>query len=185
MTQMDKREFATFAMALKTYYPKEALLPNQQAMELWYRELCDIPFDVAEAAMRKWVSTNKWSPSIAELRELAAEVQHGKLPDWGEGWQQVIKAIKKYGYYNQKQAMESLDPFTRDIVRRIGFANLCLSDNPTADRANFRMLYEELARREQTRQQMALPLQQTINRLQLKFSSEGQFLGIEGGTDNG
>lgn len=178
---MDKKEFATFAMALKTYYPREALLPNSQAMELWFRELCDLPFDVAEAAMRKWVSTNKWSPSIAELREVAAEIRHGKLPDWGDGWQQVQHAIKKYGYYRQKEAMDSMDPFVRDIARRIGFTNLCLSDNPSADRANFRMLYEELARKEQTRQQMALPLQTTISRLQLQFSDEGRFLGLESG----
>lgn len=180
---MDKKEFATFAMGLKTYYPRETLLPNTQAMELWYRELCDIPFDVAEAAMRKWVSTNKWPPTIAEIREQAAEIQYGKMPDWGDGWQQVQRALRKYGYYRQKEAMESLDPFVRDIVRRIGFTNLCLSTNESADRANFRMLYEELARREQTRQQMALPLQKTINRLQLQFSDEGRFLGIEGGKD--
>jgi hypothetical protein len=57
---MTKQEFATFAMALKTYYPREQILPNQQAMELWYRELQDIPMQVAEATLRKWVSTNKW-----------------------------------------------------------------------------------------------------------------------------
>lgn len=177
---MDKREFATFAMALKTYYPREALLPNQQAMELWYRELCDIPMDVAEAAMRKWVSTQKWSPSIAELRELAAEIQHGKLPDWGEGWEQVQRAIRHYGYYRQKEAMNSLDPFVKDIVKRMGFVNLCLSDNVSADRANFRMLYEELARRKQTSHQVALPLQEVIKKLGMGFSEDGRILGIEG-----
>ena len=88
-----------FAMALRTYYPKEQLLPNQQAMELWYRELCDIPYNVAEAALRKWVATNKWSPTIADLREMAATVTEGEMPDWGEGWEQVLKAIKKYGSY--------------------------------------------------------------------------------------
>lgn len=33
---MTKKEFAKIAMALKTYYPKESLLPNEQAMELWF-----------------------------------------------------------------------------------------------------------------------------------------------------
>jgi len=182
---MDKKEFATFAMALKTYYPREALLPNSQAMELWYRELCDIPMDVAEAAMRKWVSTQKWSPSIAELRELATEIQHGKLPDWGEGWEQVQKAIRHYGYYRQKEAMASLDPFVKDIVKRMGFNNLCLSDNVSADRANFRMLYEELARRQQTHHQVALPLQDIIKKLGMGFSEDGRIIGIEGGKDDG
>ena len=42
---MDKREFAIFASGLKTYYPREGLLPNDMAMELWFERLKDIPFN--------------------------------------------------------------------------------------------------------------------------------------------
>lgn len=163
---MNKHEFAIFTDALRTYYPREALLPNPQAMELWFRELNDIPFPVAEAALRKWVSTNKWSPSIAEIREAAANIQNGDIPDWGDGWEQVCKAIRKYGFYEPKKALESLDPLTRQVVERLGFRNICLSENPTAERANFRQCYEILAKREQTRQQLALPLQEAIKQIQ-------------------
>ena len=75
---MDKREFATFAAALKTYYPRENLLPNPQAMELWYRQLQDIPCQLAEMALNKWVATNKWPPSIAEIREQASAIKNGE-----------------------------------------------------------------------------------------------------------
>ena len=95
---MDKREFGLFASAIRTYYPREQILPNKEAMELWFRELQDIPFPVAEASLRKWVSTNKWSPSIADIRELSANVQNGDIPDWGEGWEEVQRAIRKHGY---------------------------------------------------------------------------------------
>ena len=48
---VDKKEFGMFTAALKTYYPREdKLLPNQEAMELWYRQLQDIPYIVAETA---------------------------------------------------------------------------------------------------------------------------------------
>ena len=163
---MDKREFAILADAIRTYYPKENILPNKEAMALWYRELQDIPMPVAETALRKWVSTNKWSPSIAELREMAATVKNGEIPDWGEGWEQVCKAIRKYGSYEPRKALDSLDPITRQCVERLGFKNLCMSENPTADRANFRQCYEVIAKREQTRQQIALPLLETISQIQ-------------------
>lgn len=65
---MNKKEFAIFTDALKTYYPKEQILPNPQSMDLWYQELKDIPFQIASLALRKWVATNKWSPSISDLR---------------------------------------------------------------------------------------------------------------------
>ena len=162
---MDKQEFSTLAMAIRTYYPKENILPNAPAMELWFRELQDIPFPVAEAALRKWVSTNKWSPSIAELREVAATVSNGEIADWGEGWEKVLKAIRTHGMYNIGAAMASLDPMTRQAVERVGFREICMSENISVERANFRMVYENLAEREKTRQQVALPLQKAIERL--------------------
>ena len=176
---MDKQEFGAFASAIRTYYPREQILPNNEAMTLWYRELHDIPAAVAEAALRKWVATNKWSPSIADIRELAATVQNGELPDWGEGWKQVCAAITRYGYMGQRQALESMDELTRECVRRLGWQSLCMSTNATADRANFRQCYETLAKREQTSRQLALPLQQAINRLQLR-STESGFVQIGG-----
>lgn len=179
---MDKKEFAAFAMALRTYYPREQILPNQQAMELWYREVQDIPFPVAEAALRKWVSTNKWSPSIADIREMTADIQHGEIPDWGEAWESVLKSIRKHGMYNIKGAMESLDPLTRQAVERIGFRELCMSENIAVDRANFRMVFETLQKREKTKQQLALPLREAIDRIQLQSMDNGM-LRIGGGKE--
>lgn len=153
-------------MALKTYYPREQILPNNEAMQLWFRELNDIPFNVAEAALRKWVSTNKWSPSIAEIRESAANIQNGDMLDWGEAWEQVCTAIRQYGFYEPKKALDSMDPLTRKVVKQLGFRNICVSENPMAERANFRQCYEIMAKREQTRQQIGLPLQDAIKQIQ-------------------
>ena len=145
---MDKEQFARFAMALKTYYPKETLLPNQQAMELWHNQLSDISYEVAQVVLNKWVAVNKWAPTIADIREQAANIITGEIPDWGEGWEQVLKAIGKYGMYRQQEALNSLDEITRKCVERLGFMNICISENISADRANFRTLYETLAERQ-------------------------------------
>ena len=144
---MDKKEFAIFASALKTYYPKEGLLPTKEAMELWFRQLQDIDFMVAETALNKWVATNKWSPTIADIREASTELTQGAIPDWGEGWEQVLLAIRKYGSYHPKEALESMDDITRQAVERLGFRNICMSENIATERANFRMIYEQLAER--------------------------------------
>ena len=146
---MKRDEFANFAMALRTYYPRENLLPNNEAMELWYRQLQDIPFKVAEAALNKWVALNKWSPSIAEIREQSAGLKRGgELQNWGDGWQKVLLAVRRYGMYNVEQAMESLDDLSRKCVENIGFINICRSENISVERANFRMLYETYIERQ-------------------------------------
>lgn len=145
---MDKKEFAKVAMALKTYYPRADILPNEEALNLWYAQLSDIDYRICEIALNKWVALEIWPPTIADLRRMAAEVRNGDLPDWGEGWQQVTKAIRQYGSYNPQAALESMDDLTRRCVERLGFVNLCMSTNEAADRANFRMIYEQLAERQ-------------------------------------
>lgn len=163
---MTEKEFATFAMALKTYYPRENLLPNNQAMELWFRQLQDIPYKVAEVGLNKWVSLNKWSPSIADIREMASTVAHGELPNWGDAWQEVLRAISQYGSYRPVEAMDSLSPLAKKATKRIGFVNLCMSENISADRANFRMIYEQLADRQRKEEQLSVPLKTLIAQMQ-------------------
>ena len=172
---MTKQEFATFAMALKTYYPREALLPNQQAMELWFRELCDIPFGVAEMALRKWVSTNKWSPSIADIREMTSGIVNGEPMSWGESWEKALNSVRKYGSYNKGAALESLDPITRKCVESMGYTELCMSENIMVERAHYQKIFEVYSKRERDVQRMAAPLLEAISHLQLN-GMDGQRL---------
>lgn len=169
---MDKREFGLFVSALRTYYSKENLLPNQQAVELWYRQLQDVPYPVACAVLDKWVATNKWSPSIADIREAVAEIQSGgAAPDWGEGWKQALNAIRRFGMYNETEAMESLPPLTRETVQRLGYRELCLSENQMADRANFRQIYETITKRQMESKRVPLPVRESIASLTAGFAA--------------
>ena len=84
---MNKKEFAAFAMALQTYFPREQLLPNKQAMELWYMQLKEIPFSIAQMALQKWVATNKWSPSISEIFQMVEKIH------W-EAYEMTTSSIK-------------------------------------------------------------------------------------------
>lgn len=175
---MTKKEFAVFSDALKTYYPREQLLPNPQAMELWYRELCDIPYQVAEMALRKWVATNKWSPSIADIREMTSGIVNGDPLTWGESWEKALGAVRRYGSYNKAAALDSLDPLTRKCVESIGYMELCMSENIMADRAHYQRIFEVYSKREQISKQIAAPLLEAISQVQLK-GVDGQPLRIE------
>lgn len=140
---MNRTEFGKFAMALKTYYPRENLLPNSQAMELWYAQLKDIPYDAAEAGLNKWVSTEKWPPTIADIRSMYVSVMSGDYPTAGEEWENVMKAIRTYGSYKPAEALASLNKITAQTVNQIGgFKALCFSENIVADRANFYKVYD-------------------------------------------
>lgn len=168
---MTKREFGLFAAAIRTYYPRENILPNEQAHDLWFRQLQDIPFPVAEAILAKWVATNKWSPSIADIRDSMAEIQNGgPADDWGEAWDQAMTAIRRFGSYDEDGALASLPPLTRETVRRLGYKSLCWSENQVADRANFRQVYEILSKRKVETDKIPLPVRETLKALTASFA---------------
>ena len=168
---MTKREFGIFAAAIRTYYPRENILPNEQAHDLWFRQLQDIPFPVAEAILAKWVATNKWSPSIADIRDSMAEIQNGgPADDWGEAWDQAMTAIRRFGSYDEDGALASLPPLTRETVRRIGYKSLFWSENQVADRANFRQVYEILSKRKVETDKIPLPVRETLKALTASFA---------------
>ena len=145
---MDKKEFSIFAMALKTTYPKDNLLPNKEAMEIWHEYLKDIPYNLARAFLDKWITSNTWSPTIADIRQGVAELSNEEIADWGQAWEEVERAVSRYGYPRPEEAMASLSPLTRQVVKRLGYQTFCESENPDAMRAHFKSIYEDLARRE-------------------------------------
>lgn len=167
---MTKNEFATLASALKTYWPRENLLPNNEAMTLWYEELKDLDYQVAQTAIRKYVQTSKFPPTIAEIREMSAAVVHGTPLDWSEGWQRVIYCIGKYGYLGEAEAIWAMDEITAECVKRIGWYNICTSDNIMADRANFRTIFQTIAERKRKEEQLSLPLREMMERMRLEAS---------------
>lgn len=171
---MNKKEFAIIASALRTYYPKENLLPNEQAMQLWFNQLNDIPYKVAEVTLNKWVATNKWSPSIADIREQAAGITQGEAKEWGDAWQEVLRAISKYGSYREDEALASLDDTTRTVVRRLGFRNLCFSEEIQVDRANFRMIYEQQLHRDKQDAQLPPKLKALISNMPMLLEEGGE-----------
>lgn len=173
---MNKKEFAIFAMALKTYFPRDNLLPTEEAMELWYRELQDIPADVATAMLRKWVDTQKWPPTIAEVRAMCAELTAGKVLEWSDAWQEVQKAIGKFGYIDEEGALDSMSPLTVAAVEKIGWRAICLSENPDTIRAQFRQVFQICANRELEDRQLTPELKEMIRNL----LPENRLLKLEG-----
>ncbi len=162
---MTKRECAQLIMALKTYYPRENLIPNDQAAQLWFYQLQDLDYKTTEAALNAWVATQKWSPSIAELRAEATKISKGEALDWSEAWEQVRQAVRYFGFYDSEGALASLDELTREAAKRIGWQQICHSETPDVIRANFRIIYEALAKRKEKNTQLPPQLKRQIESL--------------------
>jgi len=150
-----EQEFMKIAAAIKTSYPA---VNDKASMNIWYMMLSDIDYQICQNAVLELISTLKFPPTIAEIREKCSMLTSLPVKDWGEAWEEVLMAIRRFGYPQELEAMNSLDDLTRKCVKRIGYQNICMSDNISADRANFRMIYETEAQRKRTDNQLPLSL---------------------------
>lgn len=163
---MTREEFKILVKAMKAVYTQATFLPDADAFNIWYALLNDMEYRVLNAAIQKYMVTNKFPPTIADLREIATTICCGEKPDWADGWQQVLDAIRRYGSYRESEALASMDELTRICVRRLGFRNICMSENIAADRANFRMIFEQNAERNTQANILPRQLDNTIKQLQ-------------------
>jgi hypothetical protein len=67
------------------------------------------------------------------------------------------------GEVREKEALESMSPLTREIVKRFGFKEYCFSENEDAYKANFRMAYEREAKKREETAQLPEVLQARLN----------------------
>ena len=123
---------------------------TEQALDVWYALLHDLDYQILSKVLQQYMLTNKFKPTVAELREIYTELVSPTISDWSEGWEKVSKAIGHYGMYQEEAAMESFDEVTREVVKRLGFLNICLSENIVADRARFAEIYQAIHRRKRT-----------------------------------
>lgn len=68
---MTATEFAQLTAAIKTYYPRDYVIPTDKAMELWFNSLKDLDYKNASKGLVKYVESNKYPPSIADIRDYA------------------------------------------------------------------------------------------------------------------
>ena len=180
---MTKDEFRVLAKGLKAVYTQPNFLPDAEAIQIWYELLKDLDYATANIAIQKHMVSSKYPPTIADIREQATEVSYGQAPLWSDGWEQVLRAMRLYGSYRLQEALDSMDDLTRKAVERLGFKELCMSENIAVDRANFRMVFEQLANREYETKKLPLSLQNSIEDIQhsLEYKRMQQLLmkGIE------
>lgn len=102
---MTAKEFGFLADAIKTYFPRDNVLPTENAMRLWYEELKDIPYQLAHLALQKYVCTNKFAPTIADIREQVAELNNQNEEELNEtaAWSIAWKAICNSGYHEEEE----------------------------------------------------------------------------------
>lgn len=120
-------------------------------MRLYVEMLSDIPPQILETAVKKLIMTNKFLPSIAEIRETAygikGTISGTAAPDESEAWGEVVKAVRSVGYCGKpKFSHETITT----AVNNIGWQDICMTtyDGMNTLRSQFRRAYQLAAQRQ-------------------------------------
>lgn len=162
---MNFDEFKRLVKGMKAVYTSQSFLPDAESIKIWYQLLKDMPYEIANVSIQKHMATNKFPPTVAEIRSGAAEITD-KSHDWSDGWESFRKAVGRFGYYRREEAFASMDEITRKVVKRLGWKELCMSENIMQDRANFRMVYEQEQNRAMERAMLPEGLRKQMDALQ-------------------
>jgi len=164
---MTKGEVAKLLAVLAAAYPKFEV--DDVKVQVWYEMLGDLEYSVVNIAIKKLIMQNTFPPAIAEVRKAAIEISSPRGLTAAEAWGEVVKAVRNYGYYREKEAMASMSPITAQVVRYMGWREICLSEEPEILRAHFLKMYDQVAAREQEKQLLSPTMQTEIKKIAKKY----------------
>lgn len=102
-----KQEFATLVVAMQAMYGED-FIGTEEALDVWYALLHDLDYHILSKALQQYMLTNKFKPTVAELRDIYTELVNPSISDWSEGWEKVSRAIGHYGMYQEQAARKVL-----------------------------------------------------------------------------
>lgn len=118
---MEKEEFSTLVKGMKAVYSDPKFIPDKVAFKMWYELLKDLDYEMASISIQKYMMTNKFPPSISDIRD-----QYFNISNWEENelhevsaWGMVLKAMRN-SVYNSEYEFSKLPTV---IQKTVGSAN--------------------------------------------------------------
>jgi hypothetical protein len=152
----DIQDIAQIIGILSAAFPN--FKPSELTAEVYYQTLSDIDSGELKAAVLHCISQSgrAFAPSIGEIRGAVAELRSiaSNVPASFQAWQEVQQQILVNG--GDYGTPEWSSPLVEEAVKRMGWRNLRMSEDQTADRARFLQCYEQIVERA-TKQEMLLP----------------------------
>lgn len=117
-------------------------------VDLWEELLSDIPDALGVLAAKSVILKSAFRPKIADIRREALALMNPESEiDAGRAWELILKAIRRFGYSQESQALSSLPASVASAAKRFGWLDLC-SGEEMVNRAHFLKLFESMQTRE-------------------------------------
>lgn len=165
---MERNEFGKLVKGMKAVYPQPTFIPDQDAFDVWFSMLQDIPYKVASISTQQYIMLNKFPPTIADIRQIAADMTTEKLENESESWDLVYKAIRN-SIYNCTAEFEKLPPTVQKVVGTPEQLRAWAMDsefNAGVESSNFKRVYNQVKERKKNNAQLPSRLKILMDELQ-------------------
>ena len=162
---MNREETVKILSVLEKAYPKfNPVSTNDfEKIMLWQEMMSDLDYELANIAIKKHIAEEVYQPTIASIRKSVASIKSPQNQITADdAWGEIKRAIKRFGYYQEENAFDSMSPITRKIAKNMNWKEICLSENQMADRAHFMKMFEVRKDREQKQAMLPDGLQKQI-----------------------
>lgn len=167
---MNLTETITIIEIIAATYPNAKGFGDPQSCaktaKVWTMLLEDLHPLLVTNAVKKHCMTARFAPTIAEIRESAVNITNPALEETAaEAWGNVTKAIRRFGWYREEEALASLNEKTRAAVKSMGWKSICESEEPEIVRSQFRKAYETMAARAKEQAMIPESFKKTLREL--------------------
>ena len=158
---MTRDETKTILATMATTYPKN-LMPEitDLTVNVWFQLLQDIPYPIVQAATAAWLTSNRYPPTIADLREIVlVKSLESSMDTAEEAWGKVQIAVRRYGWTEEERAKTALGDLIWKTVGSFGWKYWCQMpiDEESTYFAQFRNAYNVAKKR--TSEMVQIPAQ--------------------------
>ncbi len=158
---MNRVEISKAIGLAQGYWPN--LHVSKMTPEAWERLLGDLEFEAVCVALdRLAIEAPDFPPGPGVILKMATGLAVGEAePDVDAAWSEVAAAIRRVGSYGSP---EFTHPAITAAVEALGWTNLCMSENPVADRAHFLKIYDVTVRRAERRRTLTPAMAEVAGR---------------------
>ncbi|MCX7771949.1 MAG: replicative helicase loader/inhibitor, partial [Clostridia bacterium] len=170
---MVELEMCKLMTVIAAAYPRFEV--DEFKSRVWLEMLGDLPYEVAQMAVKKLIMESQYPPTIADVRQQVAsliEMSSG-VKDEAAAWGEVTRAIKLLGYYREEEALASLSPMTAKVVRMIGWKEICQCEKVDVMRGQFLKMYHQHGQRERQNALLPKDFKEALVALSESMSFEG------------
>lgn len=102
---MEREEFKILVKAMKAVYADPRFIADKDAFDVWFTLLKDISYEQAHIAVQRYMMTNKYPPTIADIREKVMECLRPELQEMSEleAWSLVRNGIRNSIYHAEEE----------------------------------------------------------------------------------